>query len=259
MYSMVVIDDEKEIRKGFCTYFPWKEIGFYVAADFASAQAADEFLREHDIDVVVTDVRMQGMSGIELIESMRNRGQDTEVVVISGYRNFEYARQVMKMSVRHYLVKPIKYAQITEVFSQIRRELDMRSEKNAQHASDVPAKMPEQNPGENSNEIIRRVKAYIHAHYEDATLELAAESVKMNPYYLSTYFRQQTGEKFSDYLLRARMKEAARLLEKSTLRIQEIAGLVGYTTANSFSRSFRQCYQMTPKEYRLRSGGGDAP
>lgn len=254
MYSMVVVDDEKEIRKGFCTYFPWKEIGFYIAADFASAQAADEYLREHDVDVVVTDVRMQGMSGIELIESMRNRGQMTQVVVISGYRDFEYARQVMKMGVRHYLVKPIKYAQIAEVFSQIRRELDELCEKQEQDGT-----RQENRTVQDSNEIIRRMKTYIHAHYEDATLEYAAESVKMNPYYLSTYFHQQTGEKFSDYLQRVRMKEAARLLEKSTLQIQEIAGRVGYTTANSFSRSFRQCYQMTPKEYRLRSGGGGKP
>ena len=69
-----------------------------------------------------------------------------------------------------------------------------------------------------------------------------------------TYSHQQTGEKFGDYLLKKRMKEAARLLVRSSMRIQEIAVRVGYSTANSFSRSFRQFYGMTPKEYRLRRG-----
>lgn len=105
-----------------------------------------------------------------------------------------------------------------------------------------------------TNEVIRRVKNYIYDHMEDVTLELAAESVRMNPQYLSSYFHQQTGEKFGDYLLKKRMKEAARLLVRSSMRIQEIAVRVGYSTANSFSRSFRQFYGMTPKEYRLRRG-----
>ena len=252
MYRLVIVDDEQEIRKGICTYFPWNDIGFAVAADFCSAQEADEYIQSHPIDVLVTDIRMRGMSGIELIEGIYKRGQRMQFVVISGHKDFEYARRVMKMGVRHYLVKPMKFAQIVEVFSEIRKELD------ALYEEELPDKTEQETKkqAEEGNEVIRRVKAYIHEHYEDATLEQAAARVRMNPYYLSSYFHQQTGEKFSDYLQRARMKEAARLLAGSELRIQEVSMRVGYTTANSFSRSFKQCYRMTPKEYRLRNGGG---
>ena len=72
MYTMIVVDDEMEIRRGFCTYFPWQEIGFEIRADFKSAQEAEEYLKEHQTDVLVTDIRMRGMSGIELIEAVRN-------------------------------------------------------------------------------------------------------------------------------------------------------------------------------------------
>lgn len=82
----------------------------------------EEYLKEHQTDVLVTDIRMRGMSGIELIEAVRNAGVNMEIVVISGYRDFDYAQQVMKMRVRHYLVKPMKYAQIMEVFTEIRQE-----------------------------------------------------------------------------------------------------------------------------------------
>ena len=234
MYTMIVVDDEMEIRRGFCTYFPWQEIGFEIRADFKSAQEAEEYLKEHQTDVLVTDIRMRGMSGIELIEAVRNAGVNMEIVVISGYRDFDYAQQVMKMRVRHYLVKPMKYVQNREEVKPIQEKTE--ATKNE------------------TNEVIRRVKNYIYDHMEDVTLELAAESVRMNPQYLSSYFHQQTGEKFGDYLLKKRMKEAARLLVRSSMRIQEIAVRVGYSTANSFSRSFRQFYGMTPKEYRLRRG-----
>lgn len=253
MYTMIVVDDEMEIRRGFCTYFPWQEIGFEIRADFKSAQEAEEYLKEHQTDVLVTDIRMRGMSGIELIEAVRNAGVNMEIVVISGYRDFDYAQQVMKMRVRHYLVKPMKYAQIMEVFTEIRQELDAKN--GVQNREEVkPIQEKTEATKNETNEVIRRVKNYIYDHMEDVTLELAAESVRMNPQYLSSYFHQQTGEKFGDYLLKKRMKEAARLLVRSSMRIQEIAVRVGYSTANSFSRSFRQFYGMTTKEYRLRRG-----
>ncbi|MCR4708396.1 MAG: helix-turn-helix domain-containing protein [Clostridiales bacterium] len=252
MYTMIVVDDEREIRKGFCTYFPWEKIGFSILADFSSAQAADEFLIRNPVDVVVTDIKMLSMSGLELIEAAHARAPETVFIVVSGYRNFEYARQAMRFGVRHYLVKPIKYAQIVEEFSQIRAELDAQRSGTISAGRAAEAQKTEQQGPDEENEMIRRIKEFIHVHYEDATLESTAQHVKINPYYLSTFFHQQTGEKFSDYLTRARMKEAARLLTRTSMQIQDIARRVGYTTSNSFSRSFRQCFQMTPKEYRLR-------
>ncbi len=250
MYTMIVVDDEQEIRRGFCTYFPWKELGFSIVADFRSAQQADEYLKTHAVDVVVTDIRMQGMNGLELIEAMRARGQQTHAVIISGYRDFEYARQAMRLGVRYYIVKPMKFAQVSEVFLMLHNELASGGTAPGSNGGDDAA-------GE-ENQIVRRVKDYVHQHYEDATLEQAASSVRMSPYYLSSYFHQQTGEKFIDYLTRARMKEAARLLLNSCLRIHEIASLVGYTTSNSFARAFRQFYEQSPKEYRQAHGGRQA-
>ena len=247
MYRMIVVDDEREIRKGFCNYFPWSEIGFTVVADFSSAQEADEYLQHNSVDVVVTDIRLIGMSGLELIENEYRRNSDTCFIVISGYRDFDYAQQVMRFGVRHYMVKPIKYAQILEVFTQIHRELD---EKRTPEASDLNSR-PDNDETENENPTVKKIKEFIHVHYEDVTLESTAQYIRMNPYYLSTYFHQHTGEKFIDYLTRARMKEAARLLTRTSLKIQDIAGRVGYSTSNSFSRSFRLTYGLSPREYRL--------
>ena len=77
-----------------------------------------------------------------------------------------------------------------------------------------------------------------------------AEYVHLNPYYLSTFFKQQTGEKFSDYVQRVKMEVAANLLERGDQNVKEVAVAVGYTNPNSFTRAFRQYYQCNPKDYR---------
>lgn len=248
MYTMLVVDDENEIRNGFCNLFPWSEIDFTIVADFSSAQEADQYLQQNKVDVIVTDIRMMGMSGLELIENESRRHPDTCLIVLSGYRDFDYAQQAMRFGVRHYLVKPIKYAQIIEVFKQIHSELDVRQAKPP-----AEEKQPAAEPAdsEKDNPTIEKIREFIQAHYRDVTLESTAQYIRMNPYYLSTFFHQHTGEKFIDYLTSIRMKEAARLLSQSAMRVQDIAHQVGYSTANSFSRSFRLIYGMTPREYRL--------
>ncbi|MBQ9008398.1 MAG: helix-turn-helix domain-containing protein [Clostridia bacterium] len=246
MYTMIVVDDESEIRHGFCNFVPWSDIGFSIVADFSGAQEADDYLSRHAVDVIVMDIRMIGMSGLELIEIEAARHPETCLIVLSGYRDFDYAQRAMRFGVRYYLVKPVKYAQIMEVFTEIRHELDERRA--------GPAARPESADSiaesENENPNIRKIREYIHAHIRDVTLDGTAQFVRMNPYYLSTFFHRCTGEKFIDYLVHVRMKEAARLLTTTNMRIQDIAHQVGYSTPNSFARSFRLIYGITPREYR---------
>ncbi|MBR1711089.1 MAG: response regulator [Clostridia bacterium] len=126
MYSMIVVNDEREFRKGFCQYFPWSEIGFTIANDFSTAQEANEYLQQHAVDVIVTGIKMAGMSGLELIEEEYKRNRGSHFVVVSGYRNFEYARQAMRFGVQHYLLKPIRWSHIKKEFESLRHDLDMK-------------------------------------------------------------------------------------------------------------------------------------
>lgn len=242
VYRLVIVDDEYEIRNGLCSYFPWAQVGFEVAADFGTAAQTLSYLQEQPVDAVMTDIRMPDMDGLEMIRQIRLRGLRIPIVVVSGYREFDYAQQAMASGVRHYLVKPTRRQRIMEVYEQIRAELDAEHPPAAQSAR-----------GE-SGDMIRRIRKYIEIHYQDATLGSIAAYVKMNPYYLSSFYHQQTGEKLSDYLLAIRMKQAAQLLKNTPMRIQEIGARVGYTTPNSFSRSFHQFFGMTPKDYRALGG-----
>lgn len=106
-------------------------------------------------------------------------------------------------------------------------------------------------PGGHSS-MIRRVKAYVEEEYANGpSLERAAERAFLNPVYLSRLFKQETGENFTDYLLRVRMRKAKLLLLQPELKIYEVGQLVGYKTVRYFYKAFRGYVGCTPNEWRL--------
>lgn len=238
MFTLVIVDDEYELRNGLLNYFPWEEIGFTVVAACGSGSEALEYIRHNQVDVLFTDIKMPQMDGIGLIERVKEISSTTRSVIISGYRDFEYARKGMALGVRDFIVKPAKYAEIKQVFSQIAEELAIQQKGISEPVA------------ETGNRIINAVLTYLNANFAEASLETAALQVRLNPYYLSTLFHQITKEKFSACLVRIRMGKATELLSNTLLPIQEIAGKIGYSNANSFSRMFRAQYDINPKEYR---------
>ncbi len=249
---MIIVDDEAELREGISNYFPWDSLGIQVAGIFENGRTAFAYLKAHQVDIVLTDIRMPLMGGLELIEHAKEISPSTCYVILSGYREFEYAKKGLLLGVKDYIVKPTKYSQIYQVFSRITAELDCRGTARQEDAR--PSSCSQGQQGEERS-VVSSVKTFIRAHYDQVTLESAAEYVRLNPYYLSTYFKQQTGEKFSDYLLRVKMEAAASLLERGTQNIKEIGEAVGYTNPNSFARAFRQYYNCNPKEYRRKKLG----
>ncbi|MBQ1492929.1 MAG: helix-turn-helix domain-containing protein, partial [Blautia sp.] len=190
------------------------------------------------------DIRMPGINGIELIEAIRGKGFDKPIVVLSGYADFTYAKQVMAFGVKHYIVKPARFAEIKKVFGLVKEELDERYAREGKES--LPSLPAEKAPG-----IAEACRAYIKENYRTASLQSIADHVHMNPSYLSTCFHQQTGSKLYDYLAEMRMQEAAKLLVTTDKSIQEISEEVGYKVANSFARIFRQHYDISPSQYRL--------
>lgn len=251
--TLVIVDDEYEIRNGLGNYFPWEELGFLVVGLFGNGCDAIEFLENHLVDVLMTDIRMPVVDGMELIRQAKVLHPSIICVVLSGHRDFEYARSAMTLGVRHYIVKPTKYQQLAGIFTQIAQELS-----NAESASvlsnnssiPVPASSRTQTTVDPNQQTIRSIKKFIRDHVGSASLEEVASHVRLNPNYLSTYFHLHTGQLFGEYLIKTRMTIAADLLEKSSKRIGEIADFVGYGSANSFSRTFRHQHGISPKDYR---------
>ncbi len=124
MYKLVVVDDEAVIRKGMCNYIPWNEMGFEVVADFEDGEETIDYLNHNKVDVILTDIEMAQVNGLKLASYVDQNKMPIKVVIISGYKEFEYARKAIQYNVKQYLLKPIRIEEVQEVFGKIKMELD---------------------------------------------------------------------------------------------------------------------------------------
>lgn len=241
----MIVDDEAETREALSSYFPWSEVGFQVVGQANNGQEALRFIAKGErVDAILTDIRMPVMSGIELTEQLYNQRSDIKIVFLSGYRDFEYAQQALHYRVKNYVLKPAKYHVLMDVFGKIKEEME------AEAAAEMTGpKIPSRGMGEESL-IIRKIKEYVTTNYKNASLEEVARLVHMNANYLSFFFKQKTGQNFSDYLLKTKMEMAVRLLRDVSYKTYEISEMVGYSNAKNFARTFKSYYGQTPSEYR---------
>jgi len=248
MYKLLVVDDEFASRNTLCSCFPWNQVGFEITAQVDNGKSAFEHVLTEEVDVVLCDIKMPVMSGIEFAEELRARNYKTVIVFLSGYRDFEYAQKALTLGVRYYIIKPARYEELMDVFSKLKSELDSKTLPNDSSLNKgIPGKPIE---GNMQDRLIGATKRYIEDNYRTATLEGAAKVIHMNPSYTSQLFKQKTGCNFSDYLIEAKMKKAAELLKDIDLKTYDISEMVGYTNAKNFSRAFKSYYGMSPREYR---------
>ena len=250
MYKLVVVDDETQTRDALCDFFPWEQLGFEIVARFENGRSALEYLKNFPCDVLLTDIVMPIMSGLQLIKELQIQKLLPLTVILSGYRDFEYARQAMCCGIRNYILKPTKYHEIVEIFERIRDALD------EEHlATDFLLPAPEAEASEElgyHEKLIQTVKDHVYNNCRDASLDTASQTVSMNPAYLSLLFKQVTGENFSSFLMSVKMKKAAELLGDPNLRISDIGDLLGYSNPNSFARAFKLFYGIGPRNYRFK-------
>lgn len=105
MKKVLIVDDEKLVRQGIIATFPWKEHGFAVAHDASSGEKALEVLAREEVDLLVTDLAMNGMSGLELIRQARRMREDLPVVILTCHDNFRYVQDAIRLGVLDYIVK----------------------------------------------------------------------------------------------------------------------------------------------------------
>lgn len=246
MYKVLIVDDEPEIRNGLVQYFPWQSLNFEVAGTAGNGLEALHFLKTTEVNVILCDIKMPEMSGLELARRLFEQHSKVKMVLLSSYREFEYAQRAIEYNVRYYLVKPTRFERLSEVFTMLRDELRQYAKRPKASAADKPDR-----DGEYYEALIQNIKDYISENYKTATLKSTAHYIGMNPYYLSSFFKQHTKEMFSEYLTTFKMNKAAELLLQPHVRIHEICEELGYSTANNFSRSFKAFYQVSPSEFRL--------
>ena len=123
-YTVVAADDEDELREAMCTMIPWRELGFCLVGSAGNGLDALQLVEKHEPDLLLTDIRMPFISGIELARQVREVRPATHIAFLSGYDDFEYAKQAIQYNIISYMLKPLTVQGLGEELRNIHRKID---------------------------------------------------------------------------------------------------------------------------------------
>lgn len=237
MYKLLIADDEVTIRTSLASFFPWEKEGFEVVGTCADGKEVIQFITENRVDVILIDIRMPHVTGIDVAQYIFENKMKIKVVLLSAHGEFTYAQASMRYGVQYYVLKPTKYEELSQVFSELHAQLDIDYEVYIRN-------------NDEDIDIVERIKKYIDINYVDASLEGISELFHLNLYYVSHLFKRKTNMNFLEYLTKVRMEKASQLLVNSDLLVSEICSHVGYTDPRSFSKAFKKYFGVSPREYK---------
>ncbi|MGE5613822.1 MAG: response regulator [Bacillota bacterium] len=247
IYKVIIAEDEPLILSNLVKKITNMNIGFQVVGTAEDGKAAMELIENHSPDVLVTDIRMPVMDGLELLKAVSSRHPNIRKIVVSGYDDFKYAQQAIKFNAVDYLLKPLKEKELLETFSRIRISLD--AQRSAVRLNILQLK---DNYSYSPKEIAHLVEAYIKEHYaQEISFDLISQNFNFSSNYLSKIFTKYIGENPSKYLISLRINQAKHLLlNNRELSVKDIGELVGYPNQFYFSRIFKSVVGKSPASYR---------
>lgn len=237
--KILIIDDEPKIRNGLSNLLTRRE-GWEVAGAYENAADALKYLAVNQVDVMITDIKMPEISGLELIARIRERDKKTAIIILSGYSNFQFAQRAIELGVSRYLTKPTNPRELICVLEETEKKLGGKQEK-------------EEDSGKIPNLFVQKAADYIKLNYsEKISIKEIADQLYLSPNYLSELFKKHTGKTISEYLSEYRLEKACQLLDHAEYRVGDVSGMVGIHDGRYFSNMFKKKYGMTPTEYRNR-------
>lgn len=254
MLQVYIVDDAVLTRKALVMTMPWDRWGCVVIGAAEDGDKAFREIREVRPDLVVTDIRMVRVSGLEMIRRCREEGIDTQFIIISGYNEFEYAKEALKMEVVDYILKPIDDNELRNaVLKAENRIVKLRAGRAARRNRVERSLAPEYD--ENMlNAYTRQALEYVRMNYgKDLSLREVAGHLAISESYLAKLFKVEVKLTFLEYLTRVRMRRAMELMKDKNMPIYEIAERVGYKDYRYFSVTFKRLAGVGPKEYQMRS------
>lgn len=255
MYTMIVADDEKIVLDGIADNIAWNEYGVKVVAKAVNGKELYQLASERKPDIVLTDIRMPYMDGLEVINQLKKELTETKFIVITAFEEFEYAKKAINYGAVGFLTKPILkkelILQVEKVVDQISKEQSTNDELLRMRVSiNKEQKETKQHP-EEANTPIDRAIVYISENLQKGvTLVEVAEYMNMNASYFSRYFKEEYGKSFIDYVKEQKVNYAKELIRTTNLKVYEISEQLGYTSVQYFSLLFKNTTGMTPQEYK---------
>lgn len=245
MYRVVLIDDEKIIVDGLTRVIKWADYNCEVVGAAYDAAGGAALIRRLKPHIVFTDIKMPDQDGLTMLAGLKSEFPEMQIAVLTGYRDFNYAQEAIKLGVTRFLLKPSKMDELHEALTAMKERLD-KLPPDAAAGEDEPCL--DRHAG---SFIVNQATAYIEEHYaQKLTLQEVADKCYVSQWHLSKLINKYTGNTFYELLNNVRIEKAKALLNDPKLKIGDIVDMVGYSDAAHFSRVFKLIVGVSANEYR---------
>lgn len=258
--KVLIVDDEYLERALIKLSVDWVTHDFEIIGEADSGKAALKLIEENIPDILITDIYMPFMDGLQLCKAVREKYEHIKIIIITGHRDFEYAKTAINIGVTEFLLKPINSDEVLKIALKLKGEIiDKRKFLNEYNAmkEQLTGGLPflKLNNNKTVSEPVEKTIAYIEENLTNSDLSLSAiaNSLFMNYSYLSRVFKQEMEESITEYVTKLRINKSILFINNTNLKAYEIAEKVGINDAHYFSICFKKYTGKSINEFRKTS------
>ena len=248
MFKILLVEDEDLIRRGLKFNMNWVSVGCVVAGEAASGEEGLEKIEGLHPDIVITDIRMQNMNGLEMLR----RGLELysfHAIILTGYSEFEYAQQAIHLGVTEYILKPIDFDELKTCILRIVNPRQPKSQLPVDTNGPV-TQLPDFRKIQ--NKYAKRMLQFIQDHYaEHILLTDLSQELNVSCTHLNAKFKAETGYTFHDFLNYYRINRAMELQKIGEFKLYEIAEKVGFSDYKYFNKVYKKYVGFSPNKISL--------
>lgn len=240
-YNVLLVEDEKLLLQSLARHINTLDAGFKVTCQAPNGEEALMHLKKENIHLVMTDIQMPVMDGLALAKRIHEQYPNILTIVLTGYADFDYAREALKQGVFDYMLKPVVQEDLETSLGKARLQLQKFFE-----LQEDPTLV-----GRHAEEIVEYTVLYMREHYmDDIDISSFSATMGFTSAYLTKIFNRYKGDTPLKYLTDIRIHEAKQLLSDTSLPIKEVGERVGYPDQFHFSKTFRKLMGVNPTAYR---------
>lgn len=234
-----LVDDEIMIREGFKRLFDWEAHDCEVIGEAADGMEALNQIDVLNPDIVIMDINIPIMNGLKVIKLSRMKHPEIAFVIVSGYDDFSYCREALRLQITDYILKPVNYDEFGKCIDNLKISLFQQritEEKELKRQA---------------SRTILGITRYLQKNLsQEISLAILSEEFKLNPQYISQLFKSEIGVGFLTYLTNIRLENAKKLLVSTSFSVAEVAEQCGYSDYRVFTKVFKRTEGITPSQFR---------